>query len=59
MDQENKDLAKLIEKLAEKTTMLAGDSGDSAMEEIRSILSSMEGNVEKISATLSAIAEEE
>ena len=59
MDQENKDLAKLIEKLAEKTTMLAGASGDSAMEEIRSILSSMEGNVEKISATLSAIAEEE
>ena len=59
MDQENKDLAKLIEKLAEKTTMLAGDSGDSAMEEIRSILSSMEGNVEKISATLSAVAEEE
>ncbi len=59
MDQENKDLAKLIEKLAEKATMLAGDSGDSAMEEIRSILSSMEGNVEKISATLSAIAEEE
>ena len=59
MDQENKDLAKLIEKLAVKTTMLAGDSGDSAMEEIRSILSSMEGNVEKISATLSAIAEEE
>ena len=59
MDQENKDLAKLIEKLAEKTTMLAGDSGDSAMEEIRSILSSMEGNVEKIYATLSAIAEEE
>lgn len=59
IDQENKDLAKLIEKLAEKTTMLAGDSGDSAMEEIRSILSSMEGNVEKISATLSAIAEEE
>ena len=59
MDQENKDLAKLIEKLAEKTTMLAGDSGDSAMAEIRSILSSMEGNVEKISATLSAIAEEE
>lgn len=59
MDQENKDLAKLIEKLAEKTTMLAGDSGDSAMEKIRSILSSMEGNVEKISATLSAIAEEE
>lgn len=59
MDQENKDLAKLIEKLAEKTTMLAGDSGDSALEEIRSILSSMEGNVEKISATLSAIAEEE
>ena len=59
MDQENKDLAKLIEKLAEKTTMLAGDSGDSAMEEIHSILSSMEGNVEKISATLSAIAEEE
>ena len=59
MDQENKDLAKLIEKLAEKTTMLADDSGDSAMEEIRSILSSMEGNVEKISATLSAIAEEE
>ncbi len=59
MDQENKDLAKLIEKLAEKTTMLAGDSGDSTMEEIRSILSSMEGNVEKISATLSAIAEEE
>ena len=59
MDQENKDLAKLIEKLAERTTMLAGASGDSAMEEIRSILSSMEGNVEKISATLSAIAEEE
>ncbi len=59
MDQENKDLAKLIEKLAEKTTMLAGDSDDSAMEEIRSILSSMEGNVKKISATLSAIAEEE
>ena len=59
MDQENKDLAKLIEKLADKTTMLAGDSGDSTMEEIRSILSSMEGNVEKISATLSAIAEEE
>ena len=59
MEQENKDLAKLIEKLADKTTMLAGDSGDSTMEEIRSILSSMEGNVEKISATLSAIAEEE
>jgi hypothetical protein len=59
MDQENKDLAKLIEKLAEKATRLAGDSGDSAMEEIRSILSSMEGNVEKISVTLSAIAEEE
>jgi hypothetical protein len=39
--------------------MLAGDSGDSAMEKIRSILSSMEGNVEKISVTLSAIAEEE
>ena len=59
MDRENKDLAGLIEKLADKTTMLAGNSGDAAMEEIRSILSSMEGNVEKISATLSAIAEEE
>ncbi len=58
MDRENKDLAGLIEKLADKTTMLAGNSGDAAMEEIRSILSSMEGNVEKISATLSAIAEE-
>ena len=58
MDRENKDLAGLIEKLADKTTMLAGNSGDAAMEEIRSILSSMEGNVEKLSATLSAIAEE-
>ena len=58
MDRENKDLAGLIENLADKTTMLAGNSGDAAMEEIRSILSSMEGNVEKISATLSAIAEE-
>ena len=59
MDRENKDLAGLIEKLADKTTMLAGDSSDSALEEIRSILSSMEGDVEKISSTLSAIAEED
>ena len=59
MDQENKDLAGLIDKLADKTTMLAGNSDDEALEEIRSILSSMEGGVEKISATLSAIAEED
>ena len=59
MQQENKDLAALIENLAAKIAVLPADSGESSLKEIHGVLSSMESSVGKISATLSAIAEED
>ena len=59
MQQENKDLAALIESLAAKIGVLTAESGESSLKEIHGVLSSMESSVGKISATLSAIAEED
>ena len=58
MQQENKDLAGLIEGLGAKIGMLTADSGEASLREISGILSSMENNIGTISSTLSAIAEE-
>ena len=58
MQQENKDLAGLIEGLGAKIGMLTADSGEASLKEISGILSSMENNIGTISSTLSAIAEE-
>ena len=58
MQQENKDLAGLIENLGTKIGMLTSDSGEASLKEISGILSSMENNIGTISSTLSAIAEE-
>ena len=58
MQQENKDLAGLIESLGAKISVLTGDSGEASLKEISGILSSMENNIGTISSTLSAIAEE-
>ena len=58
MQQENRGLADLIEKLGEQIGSLTADSGESSLKEIRAVLSSMETNVGTISSTLSAIAEE-
>ena len=58
MQQENRDLAALLESLSGKISMLTADSGESSLKEIRGILSSLEANVGTISSTLSAIAEE-
>ncbi len=59
MQLENKDLAALIESLAAKIGVLTAESGESSLKEIHGVLSSMESSVGKISATLSAIAEED
>ena len=59
MQQENKDLASLIESLAAKISLLTADSGESSLKEIRGVLSSMEESIGNISSTLSAIAEED
>ena len=58
MQQENRDLAGLIENLGAKIGMLTADSGEASLKEISGILSSMENNIGTISSTLSAIAEE-
>ena len=58
MQQENKDLAGLIESLGAKISVLTADSGEASLKEISGILSSMENNIGTISSTLSAIAEE-
>ena len=58
MQQENRDLAGLIENLGAKIGMLTSDSGEASLKEISGILSSMENNIGTISSTLSAIAEE-
>ncbi len=58
MQQENKDLAGLIEGLGAKISALTADSGEASLKEISGILSSMENNIGTISSTLSAIAEE-
>ena len=58
MQQENKDLAALIDTLGEKINALTADSGESSLKEISGLLSSMENNIGTISSTLSAIAEE-
>ena len=58
MQQENRDLAGLIENLSTKIGMLTSDSGEASLKEISGILSSMENNIGTISSTLSAIAEE-
>ena len=58
MQQENRDLAGLIENLGTKIGMLTSDSGEASLKEISGILSSMENNIGTISSTLSAIAEE-
>ncbi len=59
MQQENKELASLIESLASKISLLTADSGESSLKEIRGVLSSMEESIGNISSTLSAIAEED
>ena len=58
MQQENKDLAALIDSLSEKINALTADSGEASLKEISGLLSSMETNIGTISSTLSAIAEE-
>ena len=58
MQQENKDLAGLIESLGAKISVLTADSGEASLKEISGILFSMENNIGTISSTLSAIAEE-
>ena len=58
MQQENRDLAALIEKLSAEINSLTAETGDSSLKEIRGILSSMEGTIEMISSTLSSITEE-
>ena len=58
MQQENRDLAGLIENLGAKIGMLTADSGEASLKEISGILSSMGNNIGTISSTLSAIAEE-
>ncbi len=58
MQQENRDLAGLIEGLGAKISALTADSGEASLKEISGILSSMENNIGTISSTLSAIAEE-
>ena len=58
MQQENKDLSKLISDLGSKIDALTGDAADSSLKEICGILSTMQGNVGTISTTLTAIAEE-
>ena len=58
MQQENRDLAALIENLSEKINALTADSGEASLKEISGLLSSMETNIGTISSTLSAIAEE-
>ena len=58
MQQENKDLAALIDTLGEKINALTADSGESSLKEISGLLSSIENNIGTISSTLSAIAEE-
>ena len=58
MQQENRDLASLIEGLGAKISALTADSGESSLKEISGLLSSMENNIGTISSTLSAIAEE-
>ena len=58
MQQENRDLASLIESLGKKISALTADSGETSLKEISGILSSMENNIGTISSTLSAIAEE-
>ena len=58
MQQENRDLASLIEGLGAKISALTADSGETSLKEISGILSSMENNIGTISSTLSAIAEE-
>lgn len=59
MQQENKDLAVLIENLAKNIGALTADSGDSSLKEIRGVMSSMEESIGHISSTLAAIAEED
>ena len=59
MQQENKDLAALIAGLSEQISALTADAGETSLNEIRKILSAMEENIGAISATLSAIAEED
>jgi len=58
MQQENKDLAKLIAELGNKIDTLTGDAGEASLQDICGVLSSMEKNVGSISATLSAMSEE-
>ena len=58
MQQENKDLAVLIESLAKNIGALTADSGESSLKEIRGVMSSMEESIGHISSTLAAIAEE-
>ena len=58
MQQENKDLAKLISDLGGRIEALTGGAGESSLKEICGILSSMQGSVGTISTTLTAIAEE-
>ena len=58
MQQENRDLAALIDSLSEKINALTADSGEASLKEISGLLSSMETNIGTISSTLSAIAEE-
>ena len=58
MQEENKDLAKLISDLGGRIEALTGGAGESSLKEICGILSSMQGSVGTISTTLTAIAEE-
>ena len=59
MQQENRDLAALINSLSSRISALTADTGEASLKEIHAILSSMEGTVGTISSTLISLAEEE
>jgi len=58
MQQENKDLSKLISDLAANISALSSDTGEGSLKEICGILTTMESSMDEISTTLSALAKE-
>lgn len=58
MQQENKDLSKLISDLSANISALSSDTEEDTLQEICGILTTMESSMDEISATLSALAKE-
>ena len=58
MQQENKDLSKLISDLGTNISILSSDTGEDTLKEICGILTTMESSMNEISGTLSALAKE-